>query len=244
MKNRMKFTAIIYLSVMVLMNACTPQEDVPGTGNGTMGLSFKIQSSGATAANARVMGEHLLFTDGFIQIKELEMELEGINENGEFNKEYEVEFDEIKKVNLDRFNDDADFFINIPEGEYEEIEMEIDLIDYEEEPSILLNGIFTESTGKEIPFRFELFGDEIDFGVEINADDENYFVVDPINNPLVLFELVPERWFSSISMLELENAMRSDDGVIVFSEESNQSLFTKIGDKIKIDAEIEIELLD
>lgn len=244
MKSMMKLTAISYLGIMVLMNACTPQEDVPGTANGTMGLSFKIQPSGATATNARVSGQHLSFTDGFIQIKELEMGLEGRNENGEFSKEYEVEFDEIKKVNLDRFNEDTDFFINIPEGEYQEIEMEIDLIDHENEPSILLNGIFTQSNGEEIPFRVELFGDEVDFEVEINAADGNYFVVDAINNPLVLFELVPERWFSSISTLELENAMRSDEDVIVFSEQSNQSLFIKIRDQIMTDAEIEIELLD
>lgn len=147
-------------------------------------------------------------------------------------------------MNLDRFNEDTDFFINIPEGEYQEIEMEIDLIDYENEPSILLNGIFTQSNGEGIPFRFELYGDEVDFAVEINSADENYFVVDAINNPLVLFELVPERWFSSISTLELGNAERSDEGVIVFSEQSNESLFTKIRDQIMTDAEIEIELLD
>lgn len=62
-----------------------------------MGLSFKIQPPEGTATNARVSGQHLSFTDGFIQIKELEMGLEGRNENGEFSMGYEVEFDEIKK---------------------------------------------------------------------------------------------------------------------------------------------------
>ncbi|MFO7822416.1 MAG: hypothetical protein R6V72_00655 [Cyclobacterium sp.] len=250
---------LIFAITAYMYTACTSENDmVPGTGEGTVGMLFKLQpADGAVAANARVANAGLSFTDGFIQIKELELDLEGnFNRDGlvsggsfdddgdddnESEWEYEVKFNEIKKVGFDQFNNETDFFINIPEGEYEEIEMEIDLIDYRNEPSILLNGTYTDGEGEEIPFRFELFGDDIDFEVEIEADDDRYFVVDRVNNPLILFELVPERWFSSISSLELENA-DIDDGVMVFSETSNRSIFRKVRDRIAADAEIEIEL--
>lgn len=247
---------IFVISVWMYMGCTSENDMVPGTGEGTVGMLFKLQPASGSAANARVANAGLVFTDGFIQIKELELDLEGnfnrdgLSSGGSFDDddddgnewEYEVVFNEIKKVGFDQFNSETDFFINIPEGEYEEIEMEIDLIDYRNEPSILLNGTYANSEGEEIPFRFELFGDDIDFEVEIEADDDNYFVVDRINNPLILFELVPERWFSSVSTSELENADLDDEGVMIFSESSNRSIFRKVRERIAADAEIEIEI--
>ncbi|WP_439481458.1 hypothetical protein [Cyclobacterium plantarum] len=250
---------LIFAIIAWLYTGCTSENDmVPGTGDGTVGMLFKLQPASGSAANARVANTGLHFTDGFIQIKELELDLEGnfnrdgLISGGSFDDddddddgnewEYEVEFNEIKKVGFDQFDTETDFFINIPEGEYEEIEMEIDLIDYRNEPSILLNGTYMNAEGEETSFRFELFGDDIDFEVEIEADDDNYFVVDRVNNPLILFELVPERWFSSISTSELENAELDEDGVMVFSESSNRSIFQKVRERITTDAEIEIEI--
>ncbi|MBD3627277.1 hypothetical protein [Cyclobacterium sp.] len=260
MKRTKNLSGILIFAITAwLFTGCTSENDmVPGTGDGTVGMLFKLQPASGSAANARNANTGLLFTDGFIQIKELELDLEGnfnrdgLISGGSFDDddddedgsewEYEVEFNEIKKVGFDQFDTETDFFINIPEGEYEEIEMEIDLIDYRNEPSILLNGTYMNAEGEEISFRFELFGDDIDFEVEIEADDDNYFVVDRVNNPLILFELVPERWFSSISTSELENAELDDDGVMVFSESSNRSIFQKVRERIATDAEIEIEI--
>ncbi|WP_241685014.1 hypothetical protein [Cyclobacterium xiamenense] len=250
------------ISAIVLMLffasiGCTPEEDiVPGTGDGTMGLLFKLQGNSTTAANARTNATGLHFTDGFIQIQELELELEGdfdtegLPAAGSFDDdddedgdewEYEIEFDEIKKVTFDQFDSDADFFIQIPEGIYEEIEMEIDLIDYQNEPSIQLNGTYTNGDNEEVPFRYEYFGDEIDFEVEIEAENGG-FRVDRVNNPLILFELIPSRWFSTISGAELDDADLDETGVMVISRTSNVSIYRKISDKIAVDAEIEIEI--
>jgi len=248
----------IVLMLFFVATSCTTEEDiVPGTGDGTMGLLFKLQGNSATTANARTNATGLQFTDGFIQIQELELELEGdfdtegLPEAGAFDDddeeedgdewEYEIEFDEIKKVTFDQFDSDADFFIQIPEGIYEEIEMEIDLIDYRNEPSIQLNGTYTNGDNEEVPFRYEYFGDEIDFEVEIEAENGG-FRVDRVNNPLILFELIPSRWFSTISDAELDDADLDETGVMVISRTNNVSIYRKISDRIAVDAEIEIEI--
>ncbi|WP_235954821.1 hypothetical protein [Cyclobacterium salsum] len=258
---RQKLTAAATLLMLGIgFSSCTTDEDmVPGTGEGTIGMLFKLQNDAGSSASSRTSAHGLNFVDGFIQIQELEMELEGdfnregLNPAGSFDDddddgdgegsewEYEVEFDEVKKVTFDQFDTDTDFFIQIPEGSYEEIEMEIDLIDFGNEPSIQLNGTYSNDSGEEVPFRYEYYGDEIDFEVEIEADDAQ-FVVDRVNNPLILFELVPSRWFSGISDIELENADLDDDGLMLINQDNNQSLYQKISNRIEMDAEIEIDI--
>ncbi|MDN3689372.1 hypothetical protein [Cyclobacterium jeungdonense] len=256
-KQKLTATATLFMLGVGFLS-CTSDEDmVPGTGDGTIGMLFKLQNDAGTSVTARTSAQGLSFVDGFIQIKELEMELEGdfdregLNAAGSYDDddsdeegsewEYEVEFDEVKKVTFDQFDSDTDFFIQIPEGSYDEIEMEIDLIDFGNEPSIQLNGTYSNGDGEEIPLRYEYFGDEIDFEVEIEAEDSR-FVVDRINNPLILFELVPSRWFSGISDSELENADLDDSGMMLINRDNNQSLYQKISDRIEADAEIEIEI--
>lgn len=260
---RQKLIATTTLLMLgVGFSSCTSEEDIlPGTGDGTLGMLFKLQNDAGTSSTARTSAQGLNFVDGFIQIKELEMELEGdfdregLTAAGSFDDdgddedsdeggnqwEYEVEFDEVKKVMFDQFDSDTDFFIQIPEGTYEEIEMEIDLIDFGNEPSIQLNGTYSSNDGEEISFKYEYFGDEIDFEVEIEADNSQ-LVVDRLNNPLILFELVPSRWFSGISDVELENADLDGNGVMLINRDSNRSLYQKISDRIEADAELEIEI--
>ncbi|WP_375583030.1 hypothetical protein [Cyclobacterium xiamenense] len=240
--------------------SCTTEEDmVPGTGDGTIGMLFKLQGSSTTATNARTTATGLQFTDGFIQIKELELELkgdfnaEGLPAAGSFDDddddddeseeewEYEIEFNEIKKVTFDQFDSDADLFVQIPEGVYEEIEMEIDLIDYRNEPSVLINGTYTHGDSEVVSVRYEYYGDEIDFEVEIESENGT-FRVDRINNPLILFELVPSRWFATVTESELENAEVDETGLLLISKTSNPSIYRKITNKILADAEIEIEI--
>lgn len=238
----MKKINYLLVTVMMLMYSCNQEENVPslGEGNGRLGLGFVISSN--SDPNARVLQDYLVIESGFIQIEELELELEGRNESGNFEKELEIEFNEIKKIEFDRFDTTEDFFINIPEGEYKEIELELDLIDYRNEPSIYLSGTFNDAESNAIPLVFEYFDDEIEFEVEIEAeDDDEYFRVDRIENPLVLFELNPGKWFSEVSSDDLENAERTD-GVIILNKNSNRGLFDKVSKKIKEASEIEIEI--
>lgn len=243
----MKFPTSISKMLLVIAAAsvvsCTQEENVPmfGQGEGKMGIALRLNNGLSSSTNARIANSNLRLTNGFIQIKELELDVEGRDASGEFEKEIEIEFDDIKKVTFDEFDRSVDFFINIPEGEYNEIELEMDLIEYRNEPSIFIEGVYSKE-GTDIPVRFQYFGDEIDFKVEIESDDDdNYFKIDRVNNPLALFEINALNWFSQITDGEFNNA-EITDGVIVLSRQSNKALYDKVKSKLEASADIEIEL--
>jgi len=234
------------LVVLSLIFACGCQENedaVPGTGEGKIGMAFVLASGDNTAANARIAKNDLEILEGYVQIKELEMELEGRDANGRFEKEYDVRFDQIKKVTFDRVDESSDFFFNISEAEYKEIDMELDLIDYRNEPSIYLDGRYQNQEGDVIPVIFEYFGDDLDFEVEIESErDDAYFKIDRVNNPLALLEINAYRWFSDVNSGDLANATAGEDGIIRINRNSNSGMYSKIVKRIEASSEIEIEL--
>ena len=236
------FKTMLILSMGFFVGCQESDDVVPGVGEGKIGMAFVLGSESNSQPNAKVANNNLEIMEGFIQIKELEMELKGRNKDGRFEKEYEVKFDEIKKVPFNQFDESSDFFFNIPEAEYKEIEMELDLIDHRNEPSIYLEGRYLNQAGQTIPVIFEYFGDDIDFEVEIESDrDDQYFKVDRSNNPLALLEINAYRWFRDVNSGELENAT-IDDGKIQINRNTNRSLYSRIVKRIEASSEIEIEL--
>ncbi|SNR93284.1 hypothetical protein SAMN06295967_10143 [Belliella buryatensis] len=234
-------TTAMLIAIATFGISCSENDDIPGQGDGKLGIAILIKNDLSNNSNARVLDNRLTIENGFIQVKELELEMEGRNDIGRFEKELEIKFKDIRKVNLDQFNPEVDFFINIPEGEYKEIELELDLIDYRNEPSIFLSGTFRKADESIIPLRFEHFGDDIDFEVEIEAKNGGYFTVDRINNPLALLEINALNWFSAVLESELENATITN-GELIISNNQNRELYRKIKNRIEASSDIEIEL--
>ncbi|UJP64364.1 hypothetical protein [Mongoliitalea daihaiensis] len=243
MKNYINSLPALAIAAIVSFSSCNSEDDIPaiGQGEGRIGIALVLKNNSTTSNSARMENSNLSIENGFIQIKEIELELDGRNEQGSFEKEIEFEFNEIKKVTFNEFDKSVDFFINIPEGEYKEIELELDLIDYKNEPSIYFEGTFTTNDGASIPFQFEFFGDEIDFEVEIEAEDDRYFRIDRINNPLALFELNALNWLRNVSSIEMTNAEQTN-GVILINRDNNSSIYSKIKSNIKASSEIEVEI--
>jgi hypothetical protein len=243
MKNLIKYLPVLGLTALMLLTSCNTEDEVPsvGEGEGKLGIAFVLKNNKMDTSNARVENSNMTIEEGFIQIKELELEVEGRNELGSFEKEFEIEFNDIKKISFNQFDKSIDFFINIPEGEYKEIELELDLIDYKSQPSIYFEGTFTNDEGNSSPFQFEYFGDDIDFEVEIEADDDNYFRVDRINNPLALFELNAANWLRGVTTSEMNNAEKTN-GRILLTRNSNRDIYNKIKSNIEASSEIEVEI--
>lgn len=243
MKNYNKLLSVLAVTAVTAFSSCSSENEAPsvGQGEGKMGIAFVLKNNSMSTSNARVENSNLTIEKGFIQIKELELEVEGRNENGDFEKEIEIEFDDIKKITFNEFDRSVDFFLNIPEGEYEEIDLELDLIDHRNEPSIYFEGKFVNDEGASTPFKFEYFGDDIDFEVEIVADDDNYFRIDRINNPLALFELNAINWLRNVTTSEMNSAERTN-GVILLTRNSNRSIYNKIKENIEASSEIEVDL--
>lgn len=237
------FCATLSIIGSVFLIGCQEKDDiVPGTGEGKLGFAIVLGSSNNSQVNARTLTNHLEITEGFIQIKDLELEVEGRDDDGDFENELEIEFEDVRKVTFDQLDESSDFFISIPEGDYEEIDLELDLIDYRDEPSIYLDGQYQNQNGNNYQLIFEYFGDEIDFEVEIESEgDDAYFRIDNLINPLALLEINAYRWFGDISNIELDNA-DSDDGIIRINDNTNTEMYLKIINRIEASSEIEIEL--
>ncbi len=246
MKTTLKIYAMAFAASTFLFTSCSEDADLDiiGEGDVRIGMGVKLKNDGN--AGARILNSGIDVTSGFIQIKKIELETEGVDENGnEFEREYELKFKEIKKVDFNEFDAGVDFFINIPAGNYEEIEFEIDLIDNRNQPSIQLDGTYNYQDGSSVPMKFQVFGDDdddIDFEVELEAeDDDDLFFLDGVNNPLALFEIDAKGWFVNVSTTELENAELTD-GILLISKNVNRSIYNKVEKRIKDSTDIELKM--
>lgn len=246
MKTTHKILSATFLIASLGFSSCTEDNnlDVIGSGDVKIGMGVKLRNSGNIGA--RTLNTGVDITSGFIQIKKLELETAGIDENGnEFERELELKFKEIKKITFDEFDAGVDFFINIPAGNYEEIEFEIDLIDNRQQPSIQLDGTFTYSDGRSVPLKLEVYGndeDDYDFEVELESrNDDDLFFLDGVNNPLALFQIDAAAWFSTISSTEWENAQLTD-GVLIINKNTNKSIYNKVEYRIKSSSDIELKM--
>lgn len=240
----MKNYQLVTIAALITVFSCGEKEEPIAVGNGDIQLGVGVKLSSNSSTNSRILEQGVSITSGFLQVKEIELEVEGSDENGEFEREVSYRFPEIKKITFDEFSSDVDFFINIESGNYEEIEFEIDLIDHQNEPSIFLEGTFGNSDGSTVPLRLEVYGDDdddLDFELELESEDDRLFYIDEINNPLALMEINAENWFSGISQSELEDAELTD-GVLVISRDINRSIYLRILKKIEESSDIELEL--
>lgn len=242
----MKTLIKLSLSAILLSGifSCNDDEEPIAIGTGDVRMGFGVKISSTSNPGARVQNSGLDITSGFLQVKEIDLETEGEDENGEFERELEFKFPEILKIDFNELDPGVDFFINIPSGNYEEIEVEIDLIDNRDQPSIQVDGTYNREDGSSVPFRLQVFGDDdddLDFEVELEADDDELFFLDAVNNPLALLEINAIGWFSGISSSELDNAELTD-GILLISRSKNRNIYDRVLDKIEDSSEIELEL--
>lgn len=226
--------------------SCSENNDPISIGQGDVriGMGVKLKNDGN--AGARTLNSGIDIQSGFLQIKKIELETEGRDENGDdFERELELKFKDIKKIDFNEFDAGVDFFINIPSGNYEEIEFEIDLIDNRNQPSIQLDGTFNYQDGRSVPMKFEVFGnddDDFDFEVELESeDDDDLFFLDGINNPLALFQIDAKGWFINVSTSDLENAELTN-GILLINKNVNASIYRKVESRIKNSTDIELKM--
>lgn len=239
-----RYPLIAAVATMIGFTSCSEENDPIAIGEGDVQMAVGVKLANSSNPNSRIMEEGVQINSGFIQVKEIELEVEGEDDNGRFEREIEYSFPEIKKINFDQFSSDADFFINIASGTYEEIEFEVDLIDHRNEPSIYLEGTFTKSDGSSVPLRLEVYGDDdddLDFELELEGDDDELFFFDGSNNPFALMEIDASKWFLAVSNEDLEDAELTD-GVLVISRDQNKGIYNRILERIENSLDIELEL--
>lgn len=246
MKTTHRFYAMAFAFSGLLFASCSENTDPDVIGEGDVRIGMGVKLKNTASKGARLMNSGIEVKSGFLQIKEIELETEGLDENGnEFERELSLEFDEIKKIDFNEFDGGVDFFINIPSGNYEEIEFEIDLIDNRNQPSIQLDGTYTYLDGRTVPMKFQVYGnddDDFDFQVELEAEnDDDLFFLDGVNNPLALFQIDAKGWFINVTTSELQNAALTD-GILLISKDANGSIYAKVESRIKDSTDIELNM--
>ncbi|MCH7398016.1 hypothetical protein MM236_08445 [Belliella sp. DSM 107340] len=240
MKISKNILKLLTLALAIGFTSCNNDDDPLGSGEGKLGFAFVLNNGTQSSQNGRVANSNLTIESGFIQIKELELEVEGRRESGNFSKEIEIKFNDIRKISFNEFDESTDFIINIEAGEYREIEIELDLIDYRNEPSIFIEGTYSFADGSTAPLIYEYFGDDIDFEVEIESEGQ-FFTIDARNNPLALFEINANNWFRGISDADFESA-ELVNGTLLINRNTNRNIYNRVSDNIEEFADIEIEL--
>lgn len=124
---------------------------------------------------------------------------------------------------------------DIPQGEYQKLQVDFGIQDKGTEPSVLLNGIYKPNIGGAQGLRFEYFGN---LNISINGENEDgnsTIILDKKEVKKATVELDAIHWFSSLTNTELENAtLSSEQGQdkIIISPTSNVSLFNIVVERM------------
>jgi hypothetical protein len=124
--------------------------------------------------------------------------------------------------------------VTIPAGTYEDVNLGIELQDVNDNPTVVINGSYTNSKSEVISVRFELNSGEV---FEANAES----VIIPAGTDLVgKITFDANSWFSTITSNQMDNATRTD-GVIVISESSNSAIFNIVADRLDVETQAKFQ---
>ena len=208
MKTAHSFFALLFAFVLCLAIACDGVTVDP-TG---MGVTVQLDPAASTIGPA-----DLQFTEGFLNISEIEFEGEKEDES-----EIELEVEQLTTIDLATgVATPALPIITIPAGVYEEFELEVSSVD-DGETVIFLKGTFVDSSQAQVPIEVDI---QESFSLELEW--ENY-TVDSTTTFGATFLIDPLVWFQSITDQELNQADRDANGTVIISPTNNPDLYAKL----------------
>ncbi|WOK07215.1 hypothetical protein RT717_01090 [Imperialibacter roseus] len=230
MKQLMKYAAVMMLAVTLA--SCGGDDDNVSS-NPTISMSFKGNSSSINVPEGRVMANALQFTSGTIRLRQIQFQAE--TEAGD---SIEVDLEQIVDIDFATGTTTPDLSnLVFPVGIYTEIEVELELQDEDNNPSVVIEGTFTDADDKAHPIRFEF-----NSGETFEVEKEGRIVFGEGANVLAEVTFDPGVWFAGVTTEELSMATKNNAGVIVISETSNEEIFDIVADGLDLATEIEIRL--
>lgn len=200
--------AAAMLAVVVTTVSCSKDKDGSG-------LSYRLKTENRNSVLGRVTSGTVNWTSGSAYAVKVEFEAEKNNDD-------EVRFESRVARRVDLFAPVSDLgVINLPQGSYEEIELELYLAPTATDTAFLLRGTFTNAASQSTPVLF-FVNEQIEFSTE--AEDVN---VASNNDFSALTTLNLALLTTGITESMLNNATRTN-GVIVISKTSNTSLYNTL----------------
>ncbi len=222
--NKLKIMLVALVAFATLTSAC--KDDNSNT-DAEVRYSFEVvKTSGqskATQGLAETSSSHLRFTDGYITIREIVFDGDIVG-----GKSVSITHEQVAEIDVATGNTTPSLeTIQIPAGTYTSVNLGIELQDVNDQPQVVIEGFYTDTSGSEVPLRFEFNSGEV---FEANAS-EIQLTEDRVATAQIKFD--PIFWFSTITTEEFEDAVRTN-GVIIVSETSNADIFSTVADRLDV----------
>ncbi len=223
-----KLIAISSLALLFVFASCEKNE----SGTPTVQLRFDTVISETNLKSATP--NSIEFTSGEIILENIEFETESENDS----IEVEFEIDSYITIDFATGNITPDLSaVEIVPGNYSEIEIEFELWDQTEQPSIDLSGTWTDANGEIHPIRLLLPLGQT-FGLEIEGD----YTIHENTDMIAYITIDPGSWFIGEAGNLLSSATFNDEGIIIVSPDQNANIYDILKDTIDEISEVEIEL--
>lgn len=213
-------TLVCLIGGFILLSSCEKEDEL----SSGIKLQFDINDE---IVNYRSPGD-LQFTDGFITI--IEVVFDGDRSDGE---SVSISYEAIVVYNFGTGTSEPENnVIDIPPGDYNDIYLGVELLDENDNPTLVIEGTYErEADGQVYPIRFEFNSGEV-FEAEAPTGS-----VSPDTPAIAKITFDPHEWFAGVSFDMLENAGVNNDGVIVISETSNSAIFDLVADGLDLSTE-------
>lgn len=223
--------AIVFLAFAIIaffMFACGDDDAEPATAQ--VGLTFNTVNTSTGGSGGRIMANSLIFTSGFITIREVQFEAETDSDSVEVNLEQITKIDFATGVSTPDISG-----LLIPAGTYNEVEVEIELQDDGDAPAMVLTGTFTGLDEVAHPVRFEF-----NSGETFEVEKEGAITFSGGEQIIAQVTFDPNMWFVAVSDEQLASASKDNQGVIVISSTSNANIFNIVADGLDLATDVEI----
>lgn len=237
MNTKQLFLKTLAVFFIVGLSACSSDNDsennepVLSIEFNTVTSPFNTQAQ-ASVTDKQAANGSFVFNDGSIILSEMEYEAESENdlESVEFELEQIVVIDFATGVPTPDIR-----AIAIPAGTYEEVEIEVELFDENDEPSVVLNGTYASPDGNVHPVRFEF-----NSGESFEVEREGTIVFAENQSAIAEITFDPSAWFAQVTDEDMASATKNSDGIIVISDDQNSEIFDIVADGLDLATDLEI----
>ena len=214
------------------MFACGEDEVTLENSPAQVSMAFTtVKSPTGTSSGGRMLSNGLTFKSGFITIREVQFEAETSTDS------VEVNLAQITKIDFATGATTPDISgLAIPAGTYSEVEVEIELQDDGDQPSMVLEGTFVDDEGVSHPVRFEF-----NSGETFEVEREGVITFSAAESILAQITINPHIWFLGVEKEQLSLATKNAQGVIVISETQNTNIFNIAADGLDLATELEVK---
>jgi hypothetical protein len=213
---------VLFLTLLILFLSCKKNELKKPAG-----VAVKIDINRGPSSEG-----HLIFSDGYIRLAEFSVE--GVRQEGG-DVELTKEFEQGNLAYFSSSNTVPNLDIEIPQGNYIDLDVSFDIFDGNDQPTIRVEGIYTNQSNQTTPIVFEFLSSEY-FSINSESDDGNSIItLDKNIASSVLIKLDPIYWFDIVSYSMWDNATLVEingEMTILINEGVNENIYDIVVDRI------------